>query len=38
MLSDLNFNALACQTAEMAQEEVRHARMLAAMPISSLSL
>ena len=33
MLSDLNFNALACQTAEMAQEEVRHARMLAAMPV-----
>ena len=33
MLSDLNFNALACQTAEMAQEEVHHSRMLAAMPV-----
>jgi len=33
MLSDLNFNALALQTATMAHEEVRHSRMLAAMPV-----
>lgn len=33
MLSDLNFNALAWQTANMANEEVRHSKMLAAMPI-----
>lgn len=33
MLSDLNFNALAWQTANMAHNEVRHAKMLAAMPV-----
>ena len=33
MLSDLNFNALAHQTATMSHEEVRHAKMLAAMPV-----
>ncbi len=33
MLSDLNFNALAWQTANMAMEEVNHAKMLAAMPV-----
>lgn len=33
MLSDLNFNALAWQTANMANEEVHHAKMLAAMPV-----
>ena len=33
MLSDLNFNALAWQTANMAQEEVHHSKMLAAMPV-----
>lgn len=33
MLSDLNFNALAQQTAEMSHEEVRHCKMLAAMPV-----
>ena len=33
MLSDLNFNALALQTATMCNEEVRHAKMLAAMPV-----
>ena len=33
MLSDLNFNALAWQTANMANEEVHHASMLAAMPV-----
>ena len=33
MLSDLNFNALAWQTANMAHEEVHHAKMLAAMPV-----
>ena len=33
MLSDLNFNALAWQTANMANEEVRHSKMLAAMPV-----
>ena len=33
LLSDLNFNALAWQTANMAHEEVHHSRMLAAMPV-----
>ena len=33
MLSDLNFNALAAQTAVMSKEEVHHCRMLAAMPV-----
>ena len=33
MLSNLNFNALACQTAEMAHYPVRGAKMLAAMPV-----
>ena len=33
MLSDLNFNALALQTATMANQEVHHAKMLAAMPV-----
>ena len=33
MLSDLNFNALAWQTANMANQEVRHSKMLAAMPV-----
>ena len=33
MLSDLNFNALAYQTAEMSKEQVHHCRMLAAMPV-----
>ena len=33
MLSDLNFNALALQTATMANKEVHHAKMLAAMPV-----
>lgn len=33
MLSDLNFNALARQTEAMCYEEVRHGRMLAAMPV-----
>lgn len=33
MLSDLNFNALAYQTATMANQEVHHAKMLAAMPV-----
>lgn len=33
MLSDLNFNALALQTATMANREVHHAKMLAAMPV-----
>ena len=33
MLSDLNFNALAWQTANMANEEVYHSKMLAAMPV-----
>ena len=33
MLSDLNFNALAHQTANMAHAEVYHAKMLAAMPV-----
>ena len=33
MLSDLNFNALAQQTEAMCHEQVRHAKMLAAMPV-----
>lgn len=33
MLSDLNFNALAQQTAVMSHFDVRHCRMLAAMPV-----
>ena len=33
MLSDLNFNALALQTATMANQEVHHSKMLAAMPV-----
>lgn len=33
MLSDLNFNALALQTAVMSHEEVNHSTMLAAMPV-----
>jgi len=33
MLSDLNFNALAWQTANMANAEVHHSKMLAAMPV-----
>ncbi len=33
MLSDLNFNALAWQTANMANKEVHHSKMLAAMPV-----
>lgn len=33
MLSDLNFNALAWQTGNMANEEVHHSKMLAAMPV-----
>ena len=33
MLSNLNFNALACQTAEMAHYPVRGSKMLAAMPV-----
>lgn len=33
MLSDRNFNALALQTAVMSHEEIRHSKMLAAMPI-----
>ncbi len=33
MLSDLNFNALAWQTANMANREVHHSKMLAAMPV-----
>ena len=33
LLSDLNFNALAQQTAAMANEEVHHSKMLAAMPV-----
>lgn len=33
MLSDLNFNALAWQTANMAHEKVHHSKMLAAMPV-----
>ena len=33
MLSDLNFNALALQTAVMSHEDIRHKKMLAAMPV-----
>ncbi len=33
MLSDLNFNALAAQTAAMSNKDVHHSRMLAAMPV-----
>ena len=33
MLSDLNFNALALQTETMANKEVHHSKMLAAMPV-----
>lgn len=33
MLSDLNFNALGLQTAVMSHEDIRHMRMLAAMPV-----
>ena len=33
MLSDYNFNALALQTATMSHEEIRHSKMLAAMPV-----
>ena len=33
MLSDLNFNSLALQTATMSHEDIRHTQMLAAMPI-----
>ena len=33
LLSDLNFNALALQTATMSNQEVHHAKMLAAMPV-----
>ena len=33
MLSDLNFNALAHQTGTMANKEVHHSKMLAAMPV-----
>lgn len=33
LLSNLNFNALACQTIEMAHYPVRGAKMLAAMPV-----
>lgn len=33
MLSDLNFNALGQQTIAMCNKEVRHAKMLAAMPV-----
>ena len=33
MLSDLNFNALAWQTANMANQDVHHSKMLAAMPV-----
>lgn len=33
LLSDLNFNALALQTITMSHEEVRHSKMLAAMPV-----
>ncbi|MCQ2183990.1 MAG: AMP-binding protein [Bacteroidales bacterium] len=32
-LSDRNFNAMALQTAVMSHEDVRHTRMLAAMPV-----
>lgn len=33
MLTDYNFNALALQTATMSHEDVRHLKMLAAMPV-----
>ena len=33
MLSDLSFNAMALQTATMSHEDVRHTKMLAAMPV-----
>lgn len=33
MLSDLNFNALALQTAVMSHEDIKHKKMLAAMPV-----
>lgn len=33
MLSDLNFNSLALQTAVMSHEDIRHTKMLAAMPV-----
>lgn len=33
MLSDYNFNALALQTATMSHEDIRHMKMLAAMPV-----
>jgi len=33
MLSDRNFNSLALQTAVMSHEEIRHTKMLAAMPV-----
>ena len=33
MLSDYNFNAVALQTATMSHEDVRHKKMLAAMPV-----
>ena len=33
MLSDLNFNSLAAQTAAMSNEDVHHCKMLAAMPV-----
>lgn len=33
MLSDYSFNALALQTATMSHEEIRHSKMLAAMPV-----
>ena len=33
MLSDLNFNALAVQTGAMSNKEVKHCKMLAAMPV-----
>ena len=33
MLSDMNFNALALQTATMSHEDIRHSYMLAAMPV-----
>ena len=33
MLSDLNFNALALQTATMSHYDIRHTKMLAAMPV-----
>ncbi|MBQ0006076.1 MAG: AMP-binding protein, partial [Alistipes sp.] len=33
MLSDLSFNAMVLQTATMSHEDVRHTKMLAAMPV-----